>query len=667
MEEKPKKQRLGVYICHCGGNISDYVDVEQLRDIMAGEDNVVVSKNVMFACADSNQKEMINDIREKQLDGIVVASCSPKLHLHTFRGVAERAGLNPYDYVQVNVREQCSWAHSDHPDQASYKAAGLIRAGIRRVSSAEALKNIEVHAQKSVVVIGAGVAGMRASIDLANMGNQVVLVEKEPEAGGQLKGKGKLFPTNQTGREIVDRLLDEIRRTPNITLFTSASLEKVTGSIGNFKAEIRTGGETGELMTFMAGAILVTTGYESYLPKEGEFGYLPGSRVITLNEFDQLVDASSGRLVYNGKPVRSVAYVYCVGMRQEKGENKYCSRSCCTAAIHSSLTLHDKFSGIKAFHLYRDIRTYGKNEVLYERSSKSGDIYLLYREKEPPVVEPSGDQVKVKVKDFLTRKKELEFETDLVVLVTGMVPRTDSTTIAEKLKIPIGSDRFFNEIHPKLRPVETVINGVFLGGSCQGPKNITESVQSSLAAASKINAIIRKETLELEPIVAKIDVNACTWCGKCQEVCEYDAIFQIETAGKVVASVNETVCKGCGICAPVCPADAIDIAQFTNSEIEGMIDGFSERVELVVSKEKEAGEGESAGAGMKDFPQIWRSIMETLDGRQCSIPQLAEEMKADPALITWHIMTMNKYFLVEPAGTDDDEEFYLYQLKNRTT
>jgi len=663
MEEKKKKQRIGVYICHCGGNISDYVDVEQLRDIVGQEENVAVSKNVMFACADSNQKEMIKDIQEKQLDGIVVASCSPKLHLHTFRGVAERAGLNPYNYVQVNVREQCSWAHSDHPAQASYKAAGLIRAGIRRVSSSEALTNIEVKATKSVVVIGAGLAGMRAAIDLARMGNQVVVVEKEPVAGGQMAGKGPVFPTNQKGQDLVDTLLAEIRKLSKITLFTSAIVDKVTGSIGNFKVDVRVNGTPGEVMSFPAGAILVTTGYESYVPKEGEYGFTEGSRVITMKEFDKLVDTSNGSLSYQGKPVKTIAYIYCVGMRQTKGENKYCSRSCCTAAIHSSLIVHEKCKGIKAFHLYRDIRTYGKNEILYEKSSKSGDTYLMYQEKFPPAVVQNGNTVNIKIKDSLTKKRELELDADLVVLVTGMVPRIDSQDIANKLKIPIGSDKFFNEIHPKLRPVETVINGVFLGGSCQGPKNITESVQSAMAASAKINAIIRKDTLELEPIIARIDAEACTWCGKCQEVCEYDAIFQIETNGKVVASVNDPVCKGCGICAPICPADAIDIAQYTNAEIEGMIDGFSQEVDLNVEKGKSGQEGDAGG--MKDFPQIWKSIMENLSEEPKTIPQIAASLQQPSELVTWHLMTMNKYYIVEAAGIDDNDEYFLYKLKNK--
>jgi heterodisulfide reductase subunit A len=665
MKETPSKKRIGVYICHCGGNISDYVDVEQLRDLVNNEENVVVAKDVMFACADSSQKEMINDIREKNLDGIVVASCSPKLHLHTFRGVAERAGLNPYNYVQVNVREQCSWAHSDQPDDASYKAAGLIRAGIRKVTKSEALENIKITAIKSVLVIGAGVAGMRASVDLARMGNQVYLIEKEDHIGGQLASRGALFPTGETGEKLVKTLYDRIRSMNNITLFTSASLEKVTGSLGNFKAEVHLGSDKKEILTLSAGSVLVTTGYEPYLPKENEFGYKTSPRIVTINDFDKILNAGRKSLTIEGHPVNSVAFIYCVGMRQSKGENKYCSRACCTSAIHTSLTMHEQFPGIRAFHLYRDIRTYGKQEILYEKSSKAGDVYIMYNEKFPPVVEPTPEHIRINVKDYLTMKKNLELDVDLLILVNGMVPRSDSLNVASILKIPVGSDKFFNEIHPKLRPVETVINGVFLGGSCQGPKNIQESVQSSLSAAAKINAIISKGTIELEPTIARINEETCNWCDKCQKVCEYNAIFQIETNGKVVAAVNEAVCTGCGICAPVCPVDAINIAQYSNEEIEGMIDGFMKPVTL---ETKETAYEESTVVtehGMKEVPPIWKSILEVIASEPKTIPAIAESLSLDPSLITWHMMTMNKYFFVQPAGMDDNDEYFLYSPKSR--
>ncbi|MCX6245627.1 MAG: FAD-dependent oxidoreductase [Bacteroidetes bacterium] len=660
MEEKQKKERIGVYICHCGGNISDYVDVAQMRDIAKNEDGVVVSKNVMFACADSNQKEMIKDIQGQNLDAIVVASCSPKLHLHTFRNVASRAGINPYNYTQVNIREQCSWAHSDTPKEASVKAAGLIRAGIHKVAYSEALENIEVSSTRAAVVIGAGVSGMRAAIALAKMGNQVYLIEKEKTTGGHVANLGKLFVTEQSGKSIAGSLLEEIKKITSITLFTEASVEKVSGSLGNFKVDVKTGTET---LHLAAGAILVATGFDPYQPKEGEFGYSQFPGVITLPEFRELIDNSGETLIYNNRKIKSIAYIYCVGMRQTKGENKYCSRVCCTTAIHSSLLVHEKFKNVTAYHLYRDIRTYGKQEVLYEQSSKNGDIYLKYEEKTPPVVSQEGNHLVIKIKDELTRRQEMELETDLVVLVTGMVPRSDHEAISGILKIPAGNDKFYNEIHPKLRPVETVINGVFIGGSCQGPKNISESVQSALSAAVKINALTKNPTINLEPIIARVNFEACTWCGKCAEVCEYDAIHQLEMYGKIVASVNEATCKGCGMCAPVCPADAIDIAQYSNAEIEGMIDGFAQKVEISEEAGAEAAGGEG-GITMKDMPQVWRRIASSLETDPKTIPALAKELDLNPELITYNLMTMNKYSLVEAAGMDDSDEYYFYKLKN---
>ncbi len=661
MEEKQKKERIGVYICHCGGNISDYVDVSQIKNLVKNEDGVIVSKNVMFACADSNQKEMIKDIEEEKLDAIVVASCSPKLHLHTFRNVALRGGINPYNYTQVNIREQCSWAHSDSPGEATVKAAGLIRAGIQKVSFSEALENIEVSSTRAVVIIGAGVSGMRASIDLAKMGNHVYLIEKENSIGGNIAKWKDLFITGQKGNTIIETLGKQIKELTNITLFTSATIEKVSGSIGNFMVDLKIGTET---LSLKSGAVLVTTGFDSYIPQENEFGYKTFPSVITLPEFRELIDNSNGSLMYNNRKVNSIAYIYCVGTRQTKGENKYCSRVCCTTAIHSSLIVHEKFKNVQAYHLYRDIRTYGKQEILYERSSKSGDIFLKYDEKTPPVVESFGNKLLIKVKDELTKRQDMELETDLAILVTGMVPRSDSQQVSALLKIPVGNDKFFNEIHPKLRPVETVINGVFIGGSCQGPKNISESVQSSLSAAVKINALTKNPTIFLEPIIARINFDVCVWCGKCAEVCEYDAIHPLEMSGKTVASVNEAVCKGCGMCAPVCPSDAIDMAQYSNNEIEGMIDGFLEKVELETGETTSSqGKGEE-GITMKDMPQIWRQLATCLNEDSKTIPALAKELNLNPELVTYHLMTMNKYSLVEADGLDDSDEYYAYKLKN---
>lgn len=732
------KERIGVYICHCGGNISDYVDVEELGKMFHAEDGVVISKDVMFACADSNQKAMINDIKEFNLDAIVVASCSPKLHLHTFKNVASRAGLNPTNYVQVNIREQCSWPHSDQPREATVKAAGLIRAGINRVSHSESLDNIEITVKKSVLVVGAGISGMKAAIDLARLGNEVFLVEKDYFVGGRITQTEKLFMSGQKSKDIVSKLFDELKSYKNITLFTGATVEKSTGSLGNFHVDIKIKpryikgkadykmvqeamnsctalvyddynfglakrkaiyknypealpdvpvvdvealkdeqefitkyasvfdfNQQDEVISLIAGSVLVTTGFDSYQPNEGEFGYKNLPNVLTLPEFKRFMELNPQKLVFNQKPIKNIAFIYCVGNRQLKGENKYCSRQCCTSAIYTALELKENYKNITAFHLFRDIRTYGKQEVLYEASSKQGDIYLRFDEKEPPVVEKSGNSLIVKVKDHLTAKKELELEADMVVLVTGMVARDDSRHISELFKIPIGSDQFFNEIHPKLKPVETVIKGVYIGGSCQGPKNISESVQSSLSAAAKINALLKGGTVSLDPIVARVNSDACTWCGKCEPVCEYTAIREVEVNGKHIAAVNEAICTGCGICAPICPENAIEIAQYTDMEIESMIDGFMEKIEINKTETATEEVEETQVLMMKEFPQIWKSILQEINGGKKSIPQLAAALPIDKDVITYHLMTMNKYSVVVADGMDDDEAYYYYKIKNQ--
>lgn len=662
MEEK-KKKRIGVYICHCGGNISDYVDVAQIRELAGQDDFVVVAKDVMFACADSNQKDMVADIKEQGLDSIVVASCSPKLHLHTFRNVALRAGLNQYQYVQVNVREQCSWPHHDDMRAATEKAAGLVEAGIRRVMHAEPHKPIRVEAARSVLVLGAGVAGMRGALALAAMGNEVVMVEKAAQPGGKVAARRDLFPGDSDGSAIVDGLLERVRRTPNIKLFTNASVSSVSGSMGQFRVKVAVGDQAPQELDFTVGAVMVATGFDPYRPEQGEYG--AGSpAVMPIGDFVKLVESGNGELVHQGRKVRSVGFIYCVGMRQTKGKNKYCSRVCCGAAIQASLSMHRRYPGVQAYHFYRDIRTYGKQEVMYADSSRAGDVYFMFTEKEPPVVEAGEQGAVIRVKDLLTKKKELEVPVDLVVLVTGMVPQADSAQVAGAFKIPVGSDGFFNEIHPKLRPVETVINGVFLGGSCQGPKNITETLASSLAAAAKINAVIGRGVIELDPVIARVDREKCVWCGKCAAVCEYGAMIEMERDGRSFALVDEPSCVGCGVCAPVCPTNAIELACFTDGEIEGMIDGFALDQNINIAETKSEGDaGGAPSVAMKEYPAQWHAILSTVQDGPATIPDIAAKCGLDQALVTRHVMTMLRYRVMETAGMDDDEQYHLYQPK----
>lgn len=641
-----KKKKIGVYICHCGGNISDYVDVEKVRQSVEGEDIVFMAKTTMFACSDANQKDMVDDIKKNDLDGVIVASCSPKLHLLTFRNVSERAELNKYTYVHANIREQASWAHSDNKIGATEKAIHLVKAAIAKSRYAEARVASKVQATKKVAVVGAGIAGIKAALSLSEKDTEVLLIEKEPFVGGRVAQWDSLSTTTESGKEIIHRLYQELIKRDNISIMTNAEVVGSSGSVGNITLKInqkpryfngnchpedlkraigvcpvdvpdefnfrlsnrkaiyknypgeypqlpvidmKTCTKCGECVKvcsavdlnqqesvteILVGSVLMATGFDSYTPEYGEFGYATSEKVITLPQFKRLIDTQTGSLTYKGKKIENIAYIYCVGSRQPDGGNTYCSRNCCTSTIHAAVTAKQKFGDINNYHFNRGLRTYGKQETLYAESLKSGDIYLQSYEDGPATVTHIGNKTVVKINDILTNGKEIEVEADLVVLVTGMVPRADNS-IGSLFKIPKGRDKFYNEIHMKLRPVETAIDGITIAGTCQGPKNVAESVNSALSAATKSYSILSKGELDLEPLVATIDADKCTWCGACEEACPFDAIIKTEKDGKLIAEINNTVCKGCGMCAPVCDPDAVNLIACSSNEIMSMIDALA--------------------------------------------------------------------------------------------
>jgi heterodisulfide reductase subunit A len=661
------KSRIGVYICQCGSNISDYVDVEKVKAAVEHLEGVQLAKITMFACADSTQQEMVNDIKNEKLDGLVVASCSPKLHLYTFRNVAERGGLNKYEYVQSNIREQGSWAHSDTPGEATEKAIRSVKAAIARVRLSAALTQPVISSENAALIIGAGIAGMRAAIDMADTGSRVHLIERDHFVGGRIAQWGEIYPTEERGGRVTADLYRQIMKRENIKLLTGCEVVSKSGSVGNFSLRLRIAprgiGQAGgavdsdgiqadvpggaadferrleraidacpvrvpnefnfgmterraifrapgalpalpaidwknctrcgacvaicpeidldqaeEFTEIKVGAILIATGFDPYEPSEGEFGYGRIENVITLQQFRRLVESCGDSLIFHEREIKNIAYIFCVGSRQTgalEGKNKYCSRYCCTSAIYSGVLARRKFGDIRNYHFTRGVRTYGKQELIYEESSRLGDIYLQSFEDSPPVVSGGNGTATVTIKDILTEGKELEVEADLVVLVTGMVHRSDGT-IGEIMKVPTGRNGFFNEVHPKLRPVETILDGIFLAGTSQGPKNVTETVKASQSAAIKAHALISSGRISLEPTLAKIDRTICEWCGACAEVCPFDAIDKTEYEGKAAASVSESNCKGCGMCLPVCPVNAIQLTGFSDGEIEAMIDAMAE-------------------------------------------------------------------------------------------
>jgi heterodisulfide reductase subunit A len=574
------KRRIGVYVCHCGGNISDHVNVKEVAATLLGEAEVEVTRTHLFACSDASQQEMIDEIKEKKLDGLVIASCSPKLHTFTFRAMAERAGLNPYQYVHVNLREQCSWVHTGDKPGATFKGINIVRAGVAKCALTHPLTPLRIETQPRVLVVGAGVAGMRAALSLAGMGLSVFIIERESEPGGWAAQVGRMGPDNQHGPEVVARLLEQIRRNDNIILYTNAELTAKSGHIGDFNATIRLCGQ--EDVSLNVGAIIVTTGFTPYEPRDGEYGWgMPG--VVTLMQFRQMLEAANaadGPLTYNGVPVRDVGFIYCVGSRQEKSEacpepNAHCSRFCCMATAFTGSLLHEveKKSGqtINQYHLFRDVRTYGRLETVYTNARADGALFLRWDPKEPPRVEQHDGRLAINVKDTLLGDGELEIGVDLVVLATGMTPRKNDS-LNDVLKIPKSKDGFYNEIHIKLRPVETAIDGVCIAGTAQGPKNLSESVASSLAAVARTGALLKKGYVNLEPLVAKIDTTKCVWCDECLKVCPYGAIERVRCGDKEVAMVIESTCKGEGACVPICAQDAIVIEGFRDDQILAMID-----------------------------------------------------------------------------------------------
>jgi heterodisulfide reductase subunit A2 len=559
--------RMAVYVCQCGGNIGDYVDTDQVIEAVKDLPGVAVARHAMFTCSDSNQQEMIDDVARQKLDGFVVACCSPKLHTFTFRGVAERAGVNPYRVTQVNIREQCSWTHTDDPAGATRKAIKLVTAGVERARLTRPLEPIEVPTTPGVAVIGGGVAGMRAAIALADVGLAVHLIEKEPELGGHVGELGAMYPHGIVGAELVRRMREEIDRRAAIRVHTGAVVAEKSGTFGNYLLAIESGGQRTEVTV---GQIVVATGFDSYEPATGEFGY-GGPGVLTLPQFRRLLDETDGPILHDGGPVRSIAYIYCVGSRG--GDRTYCSRYCCNAAVHASLLVADRDSGVRQYHLYRDLRTYGRNEVMFGESRKRGSYYLRFADDDPPVVSVDGNRVRLTVHDLLTAGAELTIEPDLLILVTGMVPRANDELIGA-LKLPVGRDGFLNEIHPKLRPVETVVDGVLIAGACQAPKSSTESVTSGLAAAAQAAAVLKRGVASLDPQVAIVDPAACDGCGECVGSCPFGAIEMTGGDGRVAATIAAAGCKGCGACTPVCPRNAIDLQGYTDAQVRATIAGL---------------------------------------------------------------------------------------------
>jgi heterodisulfide reductase subunit A2 len=592
----PEEPRIGVYVCKCGGNISDVVDTEAVVEAVRGISGVVRSKVNTFVCSDPGQAMIAEDIQKEHLNRVVVASCSPFLHEMTFRTAVQRGGLNPYLYEHVNIREQASWAHKNDPAGATSKAVRLIAAAIGKLRHAEPLEQIRITNNRQALVIGGGIAGLKAAAELAGKGIPVILVEQSPSLGGRVASLARTYPQEIEGADLVKTLAAQVVGHPLVRIFTQARLATVSGFIGNFDVKIAVE-PTAEEISASVGAVIIATGFDPYAPAKGEYGFADHGAVTTLPEFlRHVADSPAGELTWNGKPVKNLGFLHCVGSRQLEGVhapqsdgkiNDYCSRTCCTAILQQALAVKERFPRVNVFDLHQDIRTYGRgHEEYYTRSSAAGVVFLRYHGDEPPVVEAgnNGTPLKVRLKDWLTFGEEVEVPLDLLVLGVGMTPHPIRDLI-ELLKLPVGADRFLQEVHPKLRPVEVSVNGVLLAGTAQGPMNIEETLSAASAAASKAAILLGREMVELDPFVAEVNAERCIGCDRCFPECAYTGALVKEAAefnGQTIqkARVNPGLCVGCGACVAICPTRAIDLKGWTLDQFDAMVDGLVEGVPI---------------------------------------------------------------------------------------
>ena len=643
--------RIGVYICHCGLNIAGVVNSKEVAEYAQTLPNVVVGKDYIYMCSDPGQAMIQEDIKEHKLNRVVVASCSPQMHEPTFRKVVEEAGVNRYLFEMANLREQCSWAHATEPKKAKEKAKDLVRMAVAKVRLLEALEKRMVDVAPSGLVIGGGVSGIQAALDLANRGFSVSLVEKSPYLGGRVTQLDRVFLTNEEATEILNPMMKELVSHPNIKVFINSEIEKLEGYIGNFKATLKRKpryvtarctacgkcaevcpvevpdefnlglsrrkaiymphkdavpkiftideaactrcGEClkvcepnaivldGKPETFEidAGTIVVATGFDPYTPV-GEYRYGEHKDIITQLQLERIMSRNGptgGRLIQpsTGKEPSNVAFILCVGSRNP--DRPYCSRVCCTSALKNALLFREQFPKAEVSILYRDIRAFGKGqEEYYGEARREGINFFKFSIEAPPkVFENENKQLTLLVSDQILGMP-VEIPADLLVLVEAMTPRHDVADLASKLTISRSPDGFFREAHPKLRPLDTMSDGIYLAGVAQGPKNITESLIQASGAAARAAIPLSKGKVEVEPIVAVVDEELCRGCGRCEEVCPYNAIKleEIEPfagAPMNVARVNEVICKGCGACAVTCPTGAVTMKHFTDRQIRAMI------------------------------------------------------------------------------------------------
>lgn len=647
--------RIGVFVCWCGSNIAGTVDVGKVAEESAKMPGVVHVEQNKYTCSDPGQDSIRKAIKEHRLDRVVVAACSPRMHEMTFRKCAASAGLNQYLVEMANIREHCSWVHSDM-SVATPKAVDIVRRAVAKVKRSVPLFPSTIPVEKRALVIGGGIAGIQAALDIAEAGYEVTIVEREPTIGGRMAQLDKTFPTLDCSSCILTPKMVDAASHPGIRILTCSEVEDISGYVGNFQVRLRkrarsidearctacgiciskcptsrdsefnmglgtrkaiympfpqavpnkptidreicrhfTEGKCGicqkvcpsgavdfsqedQVLNEKFGAVVAATGATQFsVEAYGEYGYGRYPDVITGLELERLISSTGPtdgkiRRPSDGRIPRTVVFIKCVGSRDENKGYPYCSKACCMYTAKHAILLKEKIPGASAYVFYMDVRAGGKDyEEFYQRSQEIGTRYVRGRVSR---IYPLDGKLIVQGEDTLLGQR-VEVEADLVVLAAAMVPQIDAPEMARKLGISYNQYGFFSEAHPKLRPVETNTAGVFLAGTCQGPKDIPETVAQASAAAVKVISLFAKSELTTNPNVASVDESLCSGCLWCVNVCPYKAIEEkiiTERAGKEtvtrsVASVNTGLCQGCGACTVACRDGAMNLLGFTNEQI----------------------------------------------------------------------------------------------------
>lgn len=664
--------RIGVFVCWCGSNIAKTVDVVAVAEAARSMPGVAYSTDYKYMCSEPGQNIVAEAIREHRLDRIVIASCSPRLHEPTFQRCISTAGLNPYMVEMANIREHCSWVHERTPETTE-KAIDLVRMAVAKVAKNEPLSRSDIGITKRALVIGGGIAGIQAALDIADAGHPVVLVERTPSIGGHMAQYDKTFPTLDCAACILTPKMVDCASHPLIDIWSYSEVEEVAGFVGNFEVTIRkraksvdetkctgcgvctekcvvkglpsefdegtgerraiyvpfpqavpnkpvidrehcrifTGAKCGvcqkvcpaeaidydqqdQVVKEKFGAIVVATGFDLYKDEHAmaQYGYGKYPDVISAIQFERIMNASGptdGKIVRpsDGRVPKSIAFVSCVGSRDEEHGYPYCSKVCCMYNAKQALLVKDKLHDVETYVFYMDIRANGKGyeEFVRRTIEEYGANYIRGRISR---VFPDGDKLVVKGADTLLGTP-VEVHVDLVVLATAMKPQSDAKELSRKLGISTDQYNWFSEAHPKLRPVEVLTDGIYFAGACQYPKDIPDTVAQAGGAASKVTGLFSKEAILSEPMIANINENTCAGCGLCTEVCPFTAIELIEVVDrerstrenqvmKTVARVNEGICKGCGTCAAACRSLSANLRGFEGKQILSEIDALAEMV-----------------------------------------------------------------------------------------